>query len=329
MQLEPGEIEKLAAFNTPEGGEVVIDLAVTQDPRSRQLEDFCRLLQQHISALKVEKYQDETMVLPRFKVGEGIYYQAVPLARELTPFLETLQALFGGQDLLAPPLRRKLAAMDVPVDLRLYISSQCTFCPDAVRQLVPLAAWGATVHLTIVDAALFPERAREDNIRSVPTLVLSGDFRWSGKMALGEIVEAVTRQDPCRIGVAVMRGMLEEGQAARVADIMVACGQVLPALEELLLHPKWPVRLGAMVTVEWIAQKDAHLAAQVVSRLWERFDDAEVQVRGDIVYLTGEFGDRSWAARLQAVRKGDFPPEVREAAAEALARLESDAPRND
>ncbi len=326
MPLEPGEMERLAAFTAPQDGEAVIDLVVTEDPRSRQLEDFCRLLQEHIPALKIDKTRDDTMALPRFKVGAGVTYQAVPRDRELAPFLETLQAVFRGQDLLAPSLRRKLAAVDVPVELRLYISSRCVFCPDAVRQLVPLAAWGATVRLTLVDAVLFPERAREDHIRSVPTLVLGGNFRWSGKMDLGEIVEATTRQDPCRMGASVLRGMLEEGQAARVADIMVACGQVLPALVELLLHPKWPVRLGAMVTVEWIAEKDAPLATQVVERLWERFDDADDQVRGDIVYLTGEFAGPSWRPRLRAIREGDFTAEIKEAAGEALAKLESAAP---
>ncbi len=144
-------------------------------------------------------------------------------------------------------------------------------------------------------------------------------------MALDEIVRAVVRQDPCRMGVSVLRGMLEEGRARRVAEIMVACGEVLPALMPLLLHPKWPVRLGAMVTVEWVAEKDPALAARVVSHLWEHFGEVDDMVRGDIAYLTGEFGDGSWKSRLQGVARGDFATEVREAATEAVEKLASGA----
>jgi hypothetical protein len=323
MRLEPAEIEKLANFQLPTGGKVVVGLRSSQDARSRQLEDFCRLLEESFPALAVNRAREDTAVAPWLKVGEGVYYQAVPLDRELAPFLEILQQVAARDgDPLEASLRRQLAGVEVPVEMRLYISPHCTFCPAAVRQLLPLAAWGQTVRLTIIDAGLFPELAREDNIRSVPTLVLGVHFRWSGKMQRDEIVEAVIRQDPCRMGVSVLRGMLEEGRAARAAEIMVGCGEVLPALVELLLHPKWPVRLGAMVTVEWVAEEDAGLAAQVVKRLWERFENADDQVRGDIVYLTGEFGDRTWAARLKAIQEGDFPPEVKEAAREAFSKLE-------
>ena len=326
MRLEPAEIEKLANFQILMDGKAVVGLRSSEDPRSRQLETFCRLLEENSPGLTVDRTREDTAVPPWLKVGEGVYYQAVPLDRELTPFLEILQQVAARDaDPLEPSLRRQLAAMEVPVEMRLYISAHCTFCPAAVRQLVPLAVWGQTVRLTIIDAALFPELAREDKIRSVPTLVLGGHFRWSGKMRREEIVAAVIRQDPCRMGASVLRGMLEEGQAARAAGIMIGCGEVLPALVELLLHPKWPVRLGAMVTVEWVAEEDAALAAQVVEHLWERFESADDQVRGDIVYLAGEFGDRSWTGRLKAVREGAFPPEVKEAVREALAKLEGGA----
>lgn len=322
MQLEPDEIEKLLAFEVPKDKKITIGLQVTEDPRSRQLKNFCRQLD-GIQGLTILESRSDTAEFPWIGVGEGVFYQSVPLARELQPFLDLLQATARGEDLLSRSLRRKLAALKLPVELKLYISPQCSFCPAVVRQLLPLAAWDRNLRLRIIDATLFLELARHDQVRSVPTLILDEHFRWSGHMELEEIVAAVARQDPCRMGVSVLRGMLEEGHASRAADVMIKCGEVLPALVELLLHPKWSVRLGAMVTVEWVAEKDALLAAQVIKRLWERFNDINDQVRGDIVYLTGEFGGRSWITRLRTLCEGNFPPEVREAAQEALLNLEA------
>ncbi len=325
MQLEPEDLEKLAAFRLPAQARLTIELLSSGDARSRRLEDFCRLLSQNVPGVEIRSRREDTETSPWFRVGAGVYYQAVPTGRELAPFLEILQALAEGKDLLAPGLRRELETLAVPVRMRLHISARCAFCPAAVRQLLPLASWGRTVRLHVIDVALFPEMAREDAVRAVPTLVLDRDLRWSGSMPLDEVVQAIVRQDPCNMGVSVLRGMLEEGRAARVAEIMVACGEVLPALVPLLLHPKWPVRLGAMVTVEWVAEKAPDLAARVVSRLWEDFGAADDAVRGDIVYLSGEFGDGSWKSRLREVERGDRATEVREAATEAVEKLESAA----
>ena len=95
---------------------------------------------------------------------------------------------------------------------------------------------------------------------------------------------------------------------------------VFPALVDLLVHPKWPVRLGAMVTMETIAAEKPALAQKMVARLWDRFDAADEKVKGDILYLVGEIDTGDSIERIQDIlnRKTDYDAEIIEAAEEAL-----------
>ena len=63
---------------------------------------------------------------------------------------------------------------------------------------------------------------------------------------------------------------------------------MFPSLIELLVHDQWPVRLGAMVTVEELAAVDADLAQALIDRVWDRFEAAGNPAKGDMLYLIGE-----------------------------------------
>ncbi len=102
--------------------------------------------------------------------------------------------------------------------------------------------------------------------------------------------------------------------------MMLEKDMIFPALLDLLVHPKWPVRLGAMVALETIAAEKPALAQKMVAPLWARFDAADEKVKGDILYLVGEIDTGGSIGRIQDVlnRNADYDAEIIEAAEEAL-----------
>jgi hypothetical protein len=58
-----------------------------------------------------------------------------------------------------------------------------------------------------------------------------------------------------------------------------------------------------------------------IAPLWDQFDRVSDQIKGDILYLFGEIGDRRSLSWLEGVLEGDFDSEVKEAAREALDKL--------
>jgi len=89
----------------------------------------------------------------------------------------------------------------------------------------------------------------------------------------------------------------------------------------LLIHAKWPIRLGAMVVMEEIVDQNPAMASGAVDFLWDRFPGLPDQIKGDVLYLFGEIRDRRTVSWLDEVLAGDYSEEVKEAAGEALEKM--------
>jgi hypothetical protein len=94
-----------------------------------------------------------------------------------------------------------------------------------------------------------------------------------------------------------------------------------PAFYEVLTHPKWPVRLGAMVVMEELIEINLDLATQTLKPLWERFNKVDNRVKGDLLYIFGQMKTTDLVPRLQAILNGNYDPEVQEAAQETLDKV--------
>jgi hypothetical protein len=189
-----------------------------------------------------------------------------------------------------------------------------------VQDLIPMAIANELVNLTIIDGFMFPEMAEPFDIKSAPTLILNEHMRWSGLTPVDEIAGVMINQDPSQLSAGSIESLLGDGRADLVAQMMMAAGKVFPAFIEMLAHEKWPVRLGAMVAMEEIIERDRELAQQCIEPLWERFPHLNEQVQGDVIYILGETGTGDVIPRLQAVLKDvtDADTDTREAVNEAI-----------
>ncbi len=297
---------------------MALRLITSEDPRSVRLETFCDALTRRRPDLDVRRLHEGGQALPRLVLPGGVRYIGVPEGQETAPFED---AVSGRLPLPAPRLSERLAALRLPAELNLYVSSRCTFCPLAVRSLMPLAAAQPRLRLTIVDAELFPELAERDRVLSLPTLVIDGRLRWSGTIDASEVVEILAAEDPSAIGPVALEMVLKEGRAREVASMMRERGRVFPALFELLSHAEWPVRLGAMVAAEETAAIAPALAQPLTEGVWERFATANDSAKGDLVYLIGELGCEEDVLRIRAAVGDDASADVREAAEEAIEKI--------
>ncbi len=315
------EEERIRKWNSELSGDIQIRLLVTEDKRNVEFSEFCDNLTRLAPKIRITEEEGEEKKPPSIQIGHAVRYHAIPLGTELEPFLEGLSSLDKGFSRIPASIRDNLEKIRLPALLRLYVSQQCPFCPATVRQIIPLPATNELIQLAIIDCILFPEMAQSDRIQSVPTLLLDEQFRWTGPFELEELVEVITNRDPAKLSASSLERMLKEGNAAKIAEMMLDKGKLFPAFFDLLIHEKWPVRLGAMVAMEEIADRNPELAAQVIEPLWESFHHVEDPVKGDIIYIFGESGNYEIASRLETILDGQYDAEVKEAAKEALEKI--------
>jgi hypothetical protein len=297
----------------------VLRLIVTPDSRSLELAQFCDRVAAILPQVSIAREEGSEQAHPLIRLPNGVRYQGAPRGNELSPFVD---ALTGNIQPLSDRLRERLVDASLhPAELEIFVTPPCTFCPGMVRGLMPLATASPRIQLTVIDAGLFPETAESRGIQAVPTLVLDGQFRWTGSWVIEELIDLLVTRDPVSMGPASLEMLLREGAARRLARMMAEQKRVFPALLELLCHEKWPVRLGAMVTVEELSAMAPDLALQAIDAVWYRFDSVSDQVKGDILFLCGEAGKPSLMPRIRTVLQSSGSVEVKAAAEEALEKL--------
>ena len=296
-------------------------LTLTRHALSDRFQSYSRQLHEALPGIDLVTAVENTPEPPWLETAAGIRFQALPEGDKLDSLIAALGLPKPGEAPIPEAQREWLEQISLPVEIRLYIAPSCPFCPRALRQWVALTRAGRQLRLAVIDGALFPEEAREDKIQAVPTLVLDRHLRWSGRIPVDAVLEQLATRDPSRLDSDALDGLIKEGLASQVAQAMLDKGHLFPPLFDLLTHPEWPVRLGAMVVMETIAAADPGLAAEALPVLRERYDRLEDAVKGDVLYIIGETGDQCMVPFLKDVAAHSPHPEVCQAAREALASI--------
>jgi glutaredoxin len=300
-----------------------IILARDEGDAGSELARFCDRLSELAPGLKIKNDTDIPFPAPVLVVGRhgNIGYQAALTGKLLACFLEALSGASQEDDGSDRQAEDPLKDIDLPIILKLYVAAQCPHCPQSIRQLQALADRSQLIRLRIVDAALFSQEAQADQIRSVPTLILDDQYRWTGAVNTEELLSLCVQRDPAQLSAGSLRQLIEAGDAPRVAAMMITAGKLFPALAELLIHERWSVRLGAMVTAEYLADEAPELSLELCRSLWERFARLSPQVQGDVVQVLGQVDAEVTRDYLRSVLSGDFDEEVKTVAREILEEM--------
>jgi hypothetical protein len=324
MLFDQRDQERIRIFNDELHSSHAIRLRTTNDPRSVQFVAFAQDFAALAPKLSFSRATSDEAGPPAMFVDKGWCYQAIPISAELDPFLHLLQLLDGSADSsFVQNLRQQLEAVAIPGFLQVFIAPHCPFCPQVVKQVMILPLTAPLLQVAVIDGTLFPEMTEEAKVRSAPTVILDGEFRWAGQIRLDELVDTLISRDAAQLDQQALVGMLKEGNAAQLAQMMLRRRQIFPAFMPLLGHAEWSVRMGAMVTLEEIVDQDPHVAQQAIEPVRELLDSAPGPVRGDVIYLLGRLGDVGSVERLRQMLNKETNEELRDVLEEALGALGS------
>ncbi|HMA86355.1 MAG TPA: thioredoxin family protein [Desulfosalsimonadaceae bacterium] len=296
-----------------------VRIFLSQDSRSEAFREFADRMQNLAPAVGIMTEYEADDSLPEIRIKPNITYQAVPQGHELKPFLEILSGLNKEAQAWHLSDTDVLEKISMPAIIKVYISPECPFCPQTVQLLASLAMHQEMIHLVVIDGFMFSEKAAADKVSSVPTVFLDDQFRWTGNVQLPELIDILVNRDPAHLSSETLKQILYDGKASDLAKMMADWGKVFPGIYSLLTHTEWPVRLGAMATVEYLGEHRKDLIADVVNGLWEQFEELDEPVKADILYLFGETAHPEARPKIEAVLAGDYSDLVKEAANEAMA----------
>jgi glutaredoxin len=318
--LTPQELENarsvLEALQSP----VVLKVNLTKHDLARQFRQFIEPLARETNIVQpiYTTYTEDDP--PTIEIKPNLRYMALPGGREMAPFLQTLISRSQGEASLAERTLSRLATFITPTQVEVMVSPTCPHCPMVVGLINQLAIASTYVEVTIIDITLFAEFAEKYSIRAVPTLVIDGQDQLVGNISEDLLVDKLTNQSPATFQPDSFKKIVKEGDADKLAGMMVADGDVYGGALELLADPDWSVRMGMMVVLQEVAERSPDLVQRVYPYLVDLLDQGDANQRGDMAYLLGIIGDESVLEPLKILRQ-DANPEVAEAAFEAIEQI--------
>ncbi|MFP4256911.1 MAG: thioredoxin family protein, partial [Desulfobacterales bacterium] len=297
-------------------------LGDTDSEPGKRMEMFCDRIQAHIPSLTVKKEPGEDEPLAVF-IPPNIRFEAVAEGKLLELFLKTTAGVPAMDDTEAEVSGEEIQnRLKLPGVVRIYVSPSCPHCPNAVARWLYMASCAPEMlELHIIDAAMFPESAASENIKSVPTAILDGQFRWTGVIPVAEMLDVMENRDPRELSAETLKKIVADGDAEGLAGLMTSSHTVIPGFLELLAHPRWPTRLGAMVAFEYLAEQSPELAREAIDSMWSGFSELDDAVKGDIIHLFGVLNDRQLNPRLESVINGAYPEQIKQAAREVMSDI--------
>jgi len=313
------EQKQIAAWLTDQSSPLELELITDGSAQAETLGRFCQQLTDCGPGVKVKNRPPDTDAeRPAIVIGRRLQYQAVPLGPELGPFLEAAARQMGEANDSPAAGPYALEALTIPAHLDIYIAPQCPHCPQTVGQLLPMVQANRNISISVIDGTLFTDLADNAQIKSVPTVMLDTDFRWTGSVDLTELSDTIINRDPVKLGPLTLRSFIDDGRASDLAQMMIKAQTVFPALIDLITHDLWSIRLGAMVAAEEIAWEDRPLAGTMIPALEKRFTEVNETVQGDILHVIGETGGPTEVSFLEGVVADAANEELCEAARDAI-----------
>jgi hypothetical protein len=323
MALSESDRRSLDTWQTMIKHPVPMRFLQNHRPESDFLAGFLKSFQELCPQVQIMTEDVPETELPGLILGESWRFHAVPEGRKLEMLQEILLSLDSQTAALPPELQKRWEKLPVAPELIIFIAPLCPFCPQMVRQLIPLTITPPRAGITLIDASLFTEFSREHDIKAVPTVIVNGVYRLTGAFQLAELLDLTEKTDPAQLPAVVLERMVQEGQAGVLGDMMLAGGLIFPHFRALLLHPEINIRLGAMVALETVGEEKPLLVASLLPGLWQEYGTSEIAVQGDIAYLIGEWGDGSWTRPLQVALTAATHTELQETIAEALEKIQA------
>lgn len=145
------------------------------------------------NAEKAAEYQIDKAPAIAFvgKEDYGLRFFGIPAQHEFTTLIHGIQAAGHGHVHLDEATEAFLATLDKPVDIQVFVTPTCPYCPGSATLAYDLAMASPLVRAEVVEASEFQELSEEFNVMGVPLSVINNEARVEGRAPAPMIIDAI------------------------------------------------------------------------------------------------------------------------------------------
>ncbi len=124
--------------------------------------------------------------------GARARFYGIPAGYELVSLLEALKNSAAPSQDLRPETLSALGALKAPVNIKVFVTPSCPYCPSAVALSQKFAMASPLVTAEMIESAEFPELADRYGVAGVPHIVVNEKDSLVGAQSEEALLKAVT-----------------------------------------------------------------------------------------------------------------------------------------
>lgn len=107
------------------------------------------------------------------KKDYGVRFYGIPGGYEFSTLMETLRLVSQGVSEVSPAAKEYLAGLKSPLDIKVFVTPTCPYCPRAAVLAVSFALASDKVKAQIIEIGEFPQLAVKYSVQGVPRTVVN------------------------------------------------------------------------------------------------------------------------------------------------------------
>jgi len=127
----------------------------------------------------------------------GIRFAGIPVGGEFKTFIDSIIMVSRNEYDISERILEFLEEIDKPVDIKIFITNSCGWCPPAIKKAYSFALANDFIKATAIDCYLFQEEALKYNVSAVPKIVINDKVEFVGVREdnefFGYIISAIER----------------------------------------------------------------------------------------------------------------------------------------
>lgn len=141
-----------------------------------------------------DKIGKEIVRTPMITVGnERIIFSGIPAGYEFSVLIEDTIEVSRSNPLLSPDSVEKIKRIDKPIDIKVFVTPTCPYCPRMVKYAHSAALINPNIRAEMIEATEFPELSNAYSVYGVPKTVINDVIEIEGAVPEENFVEELLR----------------------------------------------------------------------------------------------------------------------------------------
>lgn len=121
----------------------------------------------------------------------GVKFNGIPAGHEINSFISAIMEMSGVEFGFSDKVLERIAKINKPVDIKVFVTLSCPHCPGAVQTAHRLAMLNQNIKGEMIEAQTFYDLSTKYNVSGVPKIVINDKLELLGNQPVEEFLKKI------------------------------------------------------------------------------------------------------------------------------------------